>query len=187
MAFRLAREADPKAKLYYNDFTSYAAAAAMIKDINDRWLAEGNKRLLIEGMGIQGHFGWWFTEADISGLEKDIKRFIDIGVDVSISELDYRIYVESGKRSTEEQYNEQALMYARLFMLFKKYSKNIERVTFWGLNDKTSLINNDYPLLFDADFNPKPAYFAVYDPEGYLAGKYDTAEQREAWIKKNSK
>jgi endo-1,4-beta-xylanase len=44
----------------------------------------------------------------------------------------------------------------------------VERVTFWGIYDKTSWLNNwpvrsrtSYPLLFDREYKPKPAFFAV--------------------------
>jgi hypothetical protein len=42
------------------------------------------------------------------------------------------------------------------------------------------------PALFDENFNPSLNYFAVIDPEGYLAGAYNTKEKRDAWIKKHS-
>jgi endo-1,4-beta-xylanase len=44
----------------------------------------------------------------------------------------------------------------------------VNRVTFWGATDKTSWLNNwpvrgrtSYPLLFDREGKPKPAFYAV--------------------------
>lgn len=58
--------------------------------------------------------------------------------------------------------------YAKLFGVFLKHQKDIERVTFWNVTDKESWLNNfpvrgrtNYPLLFDRDGNPKPAFDAV--------------------------
>ena len=58
--------------------------------------------------------------------------------------------------------------YAELFSLFLKHSGQISRVTLWGVYDKTSWLNNwpmkertNYPLLFDRDYKPKPAFYAV--------------------------
>jgi endo-1,4-beta-xylanase len=49
-----------------------------------------------------------------------------------------------------------------------KYKKDISRVTFWGVNDGQSWLNGfpirgrtNYPLLFDRNFKPKPAFFSV--------------------------
>jgi endo-1,4-beta-xylanase len=60
--------------------------------------------------------------------------------------------------------------YAQLFTLFQKHKKEVTRVTFWGVNDKQSWLNNwpifgrtNYPLLFDRNFKPKDAYFKVID------------------------
>jgi len=45
------------------------------------------------------------------------------------------------------------------------------------------LFTGDYGGRFDSDYNPKLAYFAVADPEGYLAGNYDTKAKRDKWVK----
>jgi endo-1,4-beta-xylanase len=62
----------------------------------------------------------------------------------------------------------QAKDYAALFRLFLKYRKNISRITFWGADDGQSWLNNwpikgrtNYPLLFDRNLKPKPAFFSV--------------------------
>jgi endo-1,4-beta-xylanase len=62
----------------------------------------------------------------------------------------------------------QAKAYADLFKLFLKYRKNVSRVTFWGVDDGQSWLNDwpirgrtNYPLLFDRNFQPKPAFDRV--------------------------
>ena len=61
-----------------------------------------------------------------------------------------------------------ARRYADLFRVFLKHSDVIDRVTFWGVTDADSWLNNwpvkgrtSYPLLFDRSGRPKPAFEAV--------------------------
>ena len=57
--------------------------------------------------------------------------------------------------------------YTRLFALFLKHRDKITRVTFWGLHDGRSWLNNwptkrtNHPLLWDRALKPKPALSAV--------------------------
>ena len=58
--------------------------------------------------------------------------------------------------------------YENLFKLFLKYNDKVTRVTFWGVNDGQSWLNGwpvrgrtNYPLLFDRQYKPKPAYYKV--------------------------
>jgi endo-1,4-beta-xylanase len=56
------------------------------------------------------------------------------------------------------------------FSVYMKHHAEMERVTFWGVNDGDSWLNNwpvrgrtNYPLLFDRTGQPKPAYAAVLE------------------------
>jgi endo-1,4-beta-xylanase len=58
--------------------------------------------------------------------------------------------------------------YAELFSMLLAHPGKIGRVTLWGVYDKTSWLNNwpvrgrtSYPLLFDRNYQPKTAFFAV--------------------------
>jgi endo-1,4-beta-xylanase len=62
----------------------------------------------------------------------------------------------------------QAQRYAEYFAVFKRYSQDIDRVTFWGLNDSVSWRATHNPLLFNSDWSEKLAASAVADPEGWL-------------------
>jgi GH35 family endo-1,4-beta-xylanase len=57
----------------------------------------------------------------------------------------------------------QADAYAKLFTIFVKHRAAIDRVTFWGLNDRRSWRRTRFPLVFDADYQPKPALQAIVD------------------------
>lgn len=176
--FLAAREADPSAVLYYNDYNlddqdKAQAVAAMVKQVNEEYLAQGHDRLLIEGVGMQGHYHLGTKAEDV---EASLRRFIDLGVRVSITELDVTVGSAAKQGLTPQQELQQAAQYARLFQIYKQYAQHIDRVTFWGMDDGTSWRAPQFPLLFRADLSAKPAFFAVADPEGFLAGYDDTPQ-----------
>ena len=184
-AFELAAKAAPNTELYYNDYNieqpqKRAGAIKLIKKIQ----AAGVR---IDGVGIQGH--WSINKLPLDDLEKSIKEFAELGLKVMITELDVTVlpnpwdlkgadvnqnfegnpamnpYPSNISDSADTKL---ALYYESLFKLFLKYDDNISRVTFWGVNDGQSWLNNwpiknrtNYPLLFDKNFNKKSAYKKV--------------------------
>ncbi|MCL1965023.1 MAG: endo-1,4-beta-xylanase [Firmicutes bacterium] len=171
LLFREARKADPDALLYYNDYNldnqnKATAVANMVKELNDAYIAEGNTRPLIDGIGMQGHYS---VDTDMESVENSMKRFIDLGVEISLTELDITVPgADASKGLTEDAEMRQACKYAELFVLCKKYADHIARVTFWGLDDGSSWRASQFPLLFNADLSAKQAYTALMDPERYL-------------------
>lgn len=186
LAYRFAHEADPDALLLYNDYSmtdlvKTQFVADMVKDLKD-------KGIPIHGVGMQGHWHLeWPTRSD---LRKALDILSEVGVKVSVSELDVRVLphpkdTEMGadirlnvQRLKElDPYTDgipdkilkkQAKKYASLFKVFLEYSDLIERVSFWGVVDHHSWLRDwpvkgrtVYPALFDRDYSPKPAYFAI--------------------------
>ncbi|WP_414829238.1 endo-1,4-beta-xylanase [Alteromonas sp. H39] len=185
-AFRFAAEADPDAELYYNDYNLNApakrdGAVRLVKSL----LAQGIK---VSGIGMQAHY--MLHSPKVSQVEASIQAFASLGVEVMITELDISVlpfpkqaaigaeiseiaaYAEElnpyAKQLPQEVQTALAQRYQDLFTLFYQHRKSISRVTFWGTHDGTSWKNNwpvrgrtDYPLLFDRDGKPKPAYDAV--------------------------
>jgi endo-1,4-beta-xylanase len=147
LAFKWAHEADPKAKLYYNDYNiEQGAVENKGKHANSMLLL---KRLLAEGapitgVGIQGH---WHLDTNLADVEKAIENYASLGLKVSITELDVTATgdnsgafgVRQGDRTIPaENYQKQAEVYKKLFEIFMRHSNVIERVTFWGINDARS-------------------------------------------------
>jgi endo-1,4-beta-xylanase len=164
MAFTFAHEADPDLKLYYNDYSLNNRSKAdivyaMVKDLKSQGIP-------IDGIGMQGHYG---SDTAPGSVEYSIKRFAELGVEVSITELDVAVNGASPAGLTEEQEVAQAITYAKLFQVFKKYSDTIARVTFWGTVDNKSWKAQSFPCLFNADYTPKQAVYAVLNPDQYLA------------------
>lgn len=163
MAFRFAREADPDCKLYYNDYNLETpekadVAYAMLKDL----ISQG---VPIDGVGLQAHYQ---TGTAAGGLEYAIEKFSSLGLEISITELDVTYSKTVNGEMPKEGEIQQALTYAQIFKVLKKFSDKIHRVTFWGNIDSQSWRSEMFPCLFDADYQPKEAFYAVVDPEGYL-------------------
>lgn len=171
-AFKWAHQADPKAKLYYNDYNieqgavenkgKHASSMLLLK----RLLKEGAP---ITGVGIQGH---WHLDTNLADVERAIENYASLGLKVSITELDVTATGDNSgafgvnqgdKKNPAENYLKQAEVYKKLFEIFMRHSDVIERVTLWGLSDTRSWRRGQDALLFDGQLNPKPAYKAVIE------------------------
>jgi len=178
LAFRTARAADPDIVLYYNDYNldnqrKAQVTANMIKEINDKYKAEGNKRNLIEVVGLQAHYG---TTTNASNVRASIDKFKSIGIKIAISELDVTIKsVGSGSfgtgkstTTTDVEQRIQAIFYAQLFNVFKENKDYITHVIMWGIDDEFNWKSLGNPCLWDGDLKPKQAFWAVVDPNKAL-------------------
>lgn len=188
-AFRLAQKAAPNTQLYYNDYNIEAPKKrAGALEIVKRIQAAGVR---IDGVGIQGH--WHLGTVPFTDIEESIEAFGKLGVKVMFTELDISVlpnplrgntadvsatatensanrgnpYVNGIPDSTQ---NALAKDYEQLFQLFLKHKDKVTRVTFWGVEDGGSWLNNfpvrgrtNYPLLFDRKYQPKPAFYSVYN------------------------
>ena len=186
-AFRLAQKAAPHTQLYYNDYNieepkKRAGAIALIKKIQEAGVR-------IDGVGIQGH--WHLGKVPLKDIEESIAAFSNLGIKVMFTELDISVLpnpldhntadvntrAENSTKSNpypnglpDSVQNEFTKDYANLFALFIKYKAVVSRVTFWGVNDTQSWLNDwpirgrtNYPLLFDRKFKPKEAYYTIIE------------------------
>ena len=168
IAFRAAREADPSAVLYYNDYNmdnqpKAIAVYNMIRDINAR-NPDVLGRPLIDAVGMQGHYR---LGVSVDSVRASMLRFASLGVQVSVTELD--ITAGDNHFLTDDQALQQGILYARLFSLFRENAGFLGRVTIWGLDDASSWRARQSPLLFDRSLRAKPAFFAALNPDGFLA------------------
>ncbi|MBN9382498.1 MAG: endo-1,4-beta-xylanase [Chitinophagaceae bacterium] len=193
-AFRLAQKAAPHTKLYYNDYNieqpkKRAGAIALIKKIQ----AAGVR---IDGVGIQGH--WRAANVPMKDIEESIRAFSALGIEVMFTELDLGVLPNPWDNTTadvgrtaaykadmnpypgglpDSVERTQADAYAALFRLFLKYSGKVSRITFWGVDDSGSWLNDwpirgrtNYPLLFDRHGQPKRSFFSVIGTKNATAG-----------------
>ncbi|WP_061950430.1 endo-1,4-beta-xylanase, partial [Alkalihalobacillus trypoxylicola] len=171
-AFRAAKEVIDEngwdIKLYYNDYNDdnqnkAEAIYQMVKEINENYASENDGELLIDGVGMQGHYN---LNTNPENVRRSLEKFISLGVEVGVTELD--ITAGDDGVLTEQEANAQGYLYAQLFKMYKEHAEHISRVTFWGLNDATSWRAERNPLLFDRNMKAKPAYYAVIDPEKFI-------------------
>lgn len=155
-AFTFARKYAPEGcKLYYNDFNEYmpsktTAIVEMATDLKEKGL--------IDGIGCQSHLDVSFPS--VSVYEKAIAAFAETGLDIQITELDVTIPQD---QPTDENFATQAQYYSDIMDVLVKYADNISAVVFWGLTDDGSWRANKYPLLFDEEYQAKPAFYSIID------------------------
>jgi endo-1,4-beta-xylanase len=186
-AFEIARQADPSAELYYNEYDyEYRPKCEGVIRLIKNLQAKG---LHVDGVGIQGH--WFLDFPRIEEIEDYVLKLAQLGVRLMITELDVGVlpfcHLDSPKRDlssfdaeTRRKYNpypnglpeavqnDQAKRYADLFSLFLKHRDKFSRVTFWGVHDGQSWRSylpitgrSDYPTLFDRRCQAKPALSAA--------------------------
>ena len=185
-AFEFAHEADPNAELYYNDYSltnpvKRDSALAFIKSLKA-------KGLRVDGVGEQGHYQLMYPK--IEEVDSLIEKFSKLKIKVMFTELDISVLPfkegmmwgadlsKSAELKKEldpytsffpdSMQTKLANRYADLFRVFKKHKNVVNRVTIWGVYDGQSWLNywpirgrTNYPLLFDREYKPKPAYYAV--------------------------
>jgi endo-1,4-beta-xylanase len=187
-AFRFAHQADPDAELYYNDYNLEVpakrdGAVALVK----RLKAAG---VTIHAVGSQAHDRIDLPRSVVLH-DSSIAMISATGVKVNITELDVDVLprgprpnsadVAAGTQQArvplgnpftaglpDSVQQKLAKRYAELFEVFMKYQAVIDRVTFWGVDDGSSWLNNfpvrgrtNHALLFDRQLMPKPAFDAV--------------------------
>jgi GH35 family endo-1,4-beta-xylanase len=169
-AFKFAREADPNCELHYNDYNiesgpKHQSSLVLLK----RLINDGAP---INVVGIQGHWSVTGLNAQkLDQIDKAIENYKALKLKVAITELDVTMTGSGGGQfgggggagatAGEAAFNAQADAYSKLFQVFLKYKDVINRITFWGLNDRRSWRNGQNPLIFDAQNQAKPALFAI--------------------------
>jgi endo-1,4-beta-xylanase len=184
-AFEFAREADPDAELYYNDYNielrqKRSGAVGIINDLR-------NNGIKVDGVGIQGHWNLDFPSLD--EIDEALTEYGLMDLKIMISEMDIDVLpapenISGADVSDNTDYQKTlnpyvsglpdsvskrlADRYADLFSVFEKHKEAVTRVTFWGVNDGYSWKNNwpvkgrtNYPLLFDRNYKPKQAFYSV--------------------------
>lgn len=180
LAFQFAHEADPDAELYYNDYSmSKPGKREAVCQLVRQLKAKG---IRIDAVGMQSHNGYNYP--DYSDYEKSLEAFAAEGVKVMLTELDmnmlpnpkdfngaeisqnfklmeqYNPYVKGLDKKAQKLFNQR---YLDLFRIVERHKDVISRVTFWGVNDGNTWLNDwpvkgrtNYPMLFDRDYQAKP-------------------------------
>ncbi|WP_144207749.1 endo-1,4-beta-xylanase [Shewanella donghaensis] len=161
-AFTRAHDADLEAKLFYNDYSidninsKSDAVLTMVTELIDA-------EVPIHGVGFQMHLDA-SNAPSTQQMTDNLQRFADLDLDVNISEIDVRLSSLPWNQVTKLAIQQQ--VYHRAV----NACMNVDRcdaVTVWGFTDKYSWIDGEFgpddPLLYTADYERKPAYFAIAD------------------------
>ncbi|XP_065178464.1 endo-1,4-beta-xylanase Z-like [Sycon ciliatum] len=174
-AFKAASAADSQVKLFYNDYNTASinpksdAIYQMLKTMLEN-------KVPLHGFGIQAHFslsgfkdidkqeqgiyGYKLSAppSDWSKVEDNIKRFVDLGLEIHITELDVRINSDS-----KEDLKNQADVYQNMLKACLKFAPKCKSFETWGFVDKYSWLATHHPDYFDNNYKPKPCFYAVLD------------------------
>jgi endo-1,4-beta-xylanase len=162
-AFKLARQADPKAQLIYNDYEiegegvpKSEAAFQLCKRLKEAGVP-------IDGVGFQMHVDprQWPTAEQI---RSNVARYAALGLIVEFTEVDVPVGELVG--TIDEKLQQQATIAHDIVGACMAVDK-CTGITFWGLTDSDSWLNDPhwgklrgkgphYPLLFNASLQPKP-------------------------------
>jgi endo-1,4-beta-xylanase len=183
-AFQYAHEADPKVQLNYNDYNLETQAKRKGAIVLVKKLQAAGVPIAV--VGDQGHLH--LDRPSIEDEEATVTELAAAGVKVAITELDIDVLPSASGLTADVSLNiqgnpklnpyakglpddvQQALAkrYGDLFAVYWKHRDVINRVTFWGVTDGDSWLNgwpvrgrSSYPLLFDRNGKPKPAFEAV--------------------------
>ena len=170
IAFRLAREVLPEAKLYYNDYNE-------TNPIKSQKIYETVKGMLergvpVDGIGMQCHFNIVTPTED--ELRRAIELYASLGVKIQVTEMDVSMFEFEDHRRVEKPTKEMIKMqedvYERSFRVFREYKDVIDSVTIWGVADDYTWLDHfparnrkNWPLLFDEDHNPKEVLYKIMD------------------------
>lgn len=166
--FQYAREADPDAKLFYNDYSVVidAGKRAAIKKMVERFKAKGYP---IDGVGDQFHYG---VDTNRQIMTTSFTDLASTGLLIHISELDIKVNTNKSDAyvfsDTEAQ--KQSDTYKYIVEMYEALPQNQKfAITTWGVTDKYTWLTTawhpkEYPLLFDSEYSKKSAYL------GFLSG-----------------
>jgi len=173
-AFIAARAADQKVELYYNDYSTEQNGAKMDKVV--AMLDDFKTRSIpITGVGFQMHV--YLNYPDIANISAAMKKVVDKGYKVKISELDVSInnpYSSGWSVSTAMPFDglAQKKRYCEIVTAYKNIVPEALRggITVWGTTDANTWLDLAFkqanktngepvawPLLFDGSYNDKPA------------------------------
>jgi len=160
-SFIWAHEADPDAKLFYNDFGGEAlgprsdAIYELLRDLKSRGIP-------VDGVGLQSHFDVEHPP-DFGGVATNLKRLAALGLEIHITEFDVRLPLPLNEKLLLQQAD-----FYRHYLEVCLSNSNCKAFLMWGFTDKYSWIPRYFhgtaaALPFDDAYGRKPAYYALRD------------------------
>ena len=152
-AFVYAHQADPDAELYLNDYGVEFQGKAKSAAFYNLAIRMKKAGIPIDGVGLQCHFS--IGDVDSLRLDQTVGRFEEAGLKCIITELDMGI-----PDTSDANLEEQARSYRVITDIMLNHD-NCPSMVIWGLKDNNSWRESSNPLLFTAQLDKKPAYYAI--------------------------
>ena len=117
---------------------------------------------IIDGIGMQSHLDVRsgadaFPSVDVYNNALD--KYSELGLDIQVTELD----ATTENNPTEKSFETQAEYFKGVMDSIYAHKDNISAVIIWGIKDDTSWRADRCPLLFDADYKAKPAFYSIIE------------------------
>ena len=152
-AFVYARQADPDAVLYLNDYDVEQQGKAKTTAFYNLAMHLKRQGVPLDGVGLQCHFS--VGDVDSLKLDQNIRRFGDAGLKCAITELDMGVASTSADNLEEQARNYRVVTDVVL------NNDNCQNMVVWGIKDNDSWRQASSPLLYTAGLDRKPAWYAV--------------------------
>jgi endo-1,4-beta-xylanase len=183
LAFRTAREVDPKALLTYNDYgieydsdengKKRAAVLALLRRMK-------KDNVPLDALGIQSHLHAVSKDGFSTGVRELLDGAKGLGLQVFVTELD----VNDDAVATDDMAQRDKIVAGiyRDYLTAALDGPEVKAVLTWGASDKNTWLNGpkyrkqhpdrlQRPLPFDPDYAPAPAFFAMQE-------SFDKAKKR---------
>ncbi|WP_327365900.1 endo-1,4-beta-xylanase [Streptomyces sp. NBC_01217] len=167
-AFRWAHQADPKAKLFINDY-NIEGVNAKSTALHDLVVQLRKQHVPVDGVGIQGHLGVQYSAPH--DIADNMKRFDDLGLETAITEADVRIPMPVDSTELEAQAEGYDVLLRGCLL-----TRHCTDFTVWGFTDKYSWVPSTFEgqgaaNIFDENYVAKPAYKAMSQDLKLAAGR----------------
>lgn len=155
IAFRAAREADPNALLFISDYGNEGMGGKSDVMFNAVQYLVG-RGVPINGVALQLHTSL-ASKPNPANVTANMARYAALGLKVEITAMDVRVQDAGGVNPAN--LDAQAQVYRDMLDVCLKASNCVGFNT-WGFTDKYTR-TQDAALLFDQNYQPKPAYNAL--------------------------
>jgi endo-1,4-beta-xylanase len=157
-AFRWAHRADPRAKLYINDYNieGVNAKSTALYELVKQLRSEG---VPVHGVGLQGHFAVQYGfPGDVAA---NLKRFDDLGMESAVTEADVRMPMPADNIKLQAQARGYSVLLQACLM-----TRRCTDFTVWGFTDKYSWVPDTFEgegaaNVLDENYAVKPAFDAL--------------------------
>jgi endo-1,4-beta-xylanase len=157
-ALQFAHEADPRTPLLLNEYGVERGPAGdpakweqfygMVKGLKERGVS-------IHAVGFQGYFELGTKMNEVADA---MRRFQELGIKVHLTEVAVRVHARS---PSSEMLQAQGKKFREILSTCLD-APNCELMTIFGVTDKLHWLvlsgQAEAPVIFDANYNPKPAY-----------------------------